>query len=226
MHVSTHHAAMNATFMRYMHSFSALAKLEDVDGLQADRTDDMRLLLGVHTNSDPWSAHTARDAHRKSWMGASSRIMCTPSAATPFADGCSVVARFVLGYQHSTTRDALAAEEAAHRDFLWIKCKTLQEKATLWLLGALKSYPYLTHIGKVDADTYVSPSRLIRAMAASNATADPNQLTLAGHLIAGADGICGTPSRRPRCRWYCPPSNCSREDGFERAGCWLYAQVR
>lgn len=214
---------MNVTASRYAHAFSALTRLEKEPVGQQQPADHLRIVLGVYTNTDPWSARALRDNHRSTWIRAS-RIMCPPRAP-PFANGCSMLVRFVL-VEHHGSKELLAAEEAAHGDFLWIRSKTLylQDKLSLWIFAALKIYPSLTHMAKVDADTYVSPRRLLSAIAASNATADPNLLTLAGFLIAGADHVCGVPKRKPRCQWHCPPSNCTRADGFERAGCWLYAQ--
>jgi hypothetical protein len=187
--------------------FALLSKL-DLKELHSPPAQEVRIVLGV-MSADGWKGR--RHAHRVSWMS-HRPLVCAPSQNFG-DDGCSIVARFIhndddgSGRTAQEVRAALDDESNKFGDIFWMK-GTLGNKVRYWHKAARnpKAFPKLTHVGKVDSDTYVSPARLIMQMDSFGAL-NPEDSVYAGRFIMGSSGICKKDRSDfdPGCA--CPPRN-------------------
>ena len=185
-----------------------------------DAIHPVRIALGVMV-APSW--RHLRDTHRTSWM--QEKSVCQAKELDTWR-GCSVTARFVLDYTAEAQKTMLAAEAEEHRDLVWMRGNlgekqgiALGEKALGWTGVALQAFPAATHIGKVDADTYVNPALLVFRLGLRDAQ---HPLLWLGHFIASLCPALEAPKIGFGCT--CPPRpNCTFQMGVG-GDCWVYAQ--
>ena len=182
------------------------------------RRKDLKIVLGIavapqHTDD--------RNLHRDTWFR--SPLVCQGEFRTP--QGCAVLPRFILEEgslppKTDPMHSRLQKEQEEHHDLAFLP-RVLAEKTRQWLADAVRMYPEAKYIGKLDADTYVSPANLIEDLIENERS---YQIDYFGLFLDGWSG--GFVSEGEECdtstECCSPPSNCTTDEGFSD-GCWVYA---
>jgi len=193
---------------------------EPADARTALRGQDLKIALGIAVAPQHIEE---RDIHRDTWF--KSPLVCRGVFGTP--KGCAILPKFILEEgslppKSDSMYARLQNEEEEHHDLAFVS-GVLGEKTRRWLADAARKYPDARYIGKLDADTYVSPRNLIDNLLESEVSypvidyfgrfLDGNT---GGFLPEGDD--CNTSTE-----CCSPPANCTTDEGFYQ-DCWVYAQ--
>lgn len=160
---------------------------KNVEALHAEDTgenetwsgDSKKLLFGILVKSKDVEQ---RDVLRQTWMQQDQ--ICKASSGP--TDGCVVYVTFV-----TTVSEPLPADCIEAQDCLQVRAPEgwthLYHKTKAMFLKAIDAFPWATHIGKLDVDTFPYFHRLLPEISNS-------QYSLVGHMYSTSRAPCRSPS--------------------------------
>lgn len=127
--------------------------------LQEPMDPAVQLVLGVMTVAGSMDSH--REVIRATWLQQRGVCLWSPE---PQAN-CSVYVAFVMGRAKAECNETVPAYREPGALLLDVEESMNEGKSPMWMAAAARMFPWATHYGKIDMDTYPFLHKLVGRMA-------------------------------------------------------------